>query len=238
MYILRFVAMSSLSPRLPRQCGRGSLPSAASNLMRGPSLHCRRRPRLRTCTIVYSSSSSYSRRDPYDVLGVSRSASMEEVKRAYRKKALKLHPDVNKAADAKERFMEAKNAYQRILNMRGDVKRRSRSASESSGRGRRSGEEPSSPRYSWRDDPRKSEGGGETEDFYGLGRIVDQNKRTVTFYHSILYFDARIDDESSLNGIFINVLLSSVDQGFFSFKHGTHVGWLHCKRHHLFFSQH
>lgn len=44
-----------------------------------------------------------------------RNATVQEVKRAYRRKALKLHPDVNKAADAREKFMECKNAYQAIL---------------------------------------------------------------------------------------------------------------------------
>ena len=41
---------------------------------------------------------------------------MKEVKTAYRKKALKLHPDVNKAPDARDRFMECKTAYQEIVD--------------------------------------------------------------------------------------------------------------------------
>jgi DnaJ-class molecular chaperone len=53
-----------------------------------------------------------SKRDYYDVLGVSRRASEAEIKRAYRKLARKNHPDVNKAPDALEKFKEATEAYE------------------------------------------------------------------------------------------------------------------------------
>ncbi len=50
-------------------------------------------------------------RDYYDLLGVSRSASPEELKRAYRNLAKKLHPDINKAPDAADKFKEIQAAY-------------------------------------------------------------------------------------------------------------------------------
>jgi molecular chaperone DnaJ len=54
-----------------------------------------------------------AKRDYYDVLGVSRSASVDEVKKAYRKIALKCHPDRNPGdRGAEERFKEASEAYQ------------------------------------------------------------------------------------------------------------------------------
>lgn len=53
-----------------------------------------------------------SKRDYYDVLGIDKNASKEEVRKAYRKLARKYHPDVNKEAGAEEKFKEAKEAYE------------------------------------------------------------------------------------------------------------------------------
>lgn len=52
-----------------------------------------------------------SRRDYYATLGVTRSASAEEIRSAHRRLARELHPDVNKKPDAAQRFNEVQEAY-------------------------------------------------------------------------------------------------------------------------------
>lgn len=51
-------------------------------------------------------------KDYYEVLGVSRDADADEIKKAYRKRARKYHPDVYTGADAEEKFKEINEAYQ------------------------------------------------------------------------------------------------------------------------------
>ncbi|KAI9130501.1 molecular chaperone DnaJ [Acaryochloris sp. CCMEE 5410] len=60
-------------------------------------------------------------RDYYDILGVSRSADPDELKRSYRRLARKYHPDVNKEPGAEDKFKEINKAYETLSDpqMRG-----------------------------------------------------------------------------------------------------------------------
>ena len=61
-------------------------------------------------------------RDPYEILGVSRSASEEDIKKAYKSLSRKYHPDANinnpHKDQAEERFKEIQQAYQQIMKER------------------------------------------------------------------------------------------------------------------------
>ena len=52
----------------------------------------------------------------YDILEVSQNATKDEIKSAFRKKARTLHPDVNKAPDAEEKFKELGKAYETLMD--------------------------------------------------------------------------------------------------------------------------
>ena len=52
----------------------------------------------------------------YEILEIEKTATKEEIKSAFRKKAIKLHPDVNKAPDAEEKFKELGKAYEVLMD--------------------------------------------------------------------------------------------------------------------------
>lgn len=51
-------------------------------------------------------------KDYYKMLGIEKGATDDDIKKAYRKMALKYHPDKNKAAGAEEKFKEIAEAYE------------------------------------------------------------------------------------------------------------------------------
>ena len=57
-----------------------------------------------------------AKRDYYEVLGVTKTSSQDEIKQQYRKLALKFHPDRNKSSEAGEHFKEISEAYAVISN--------------------------------------------------------------------------------------------------------------------------
>ena len=64
--------------------------------------------------VFHATSANYATKNPYTVLGVDKSSSSSDIKKAYYSLAKKYHPDTNKDAGAKDRFGEAQTAYEML----------------------------------------------------------------------------------------------------------------------------
>ncbi|CAM6100898.1 unnamed protein product [Calypogeia fissa] len=122
----------------------------------------------------------YAALDPYEVLGVPRTATDKEIKQAYRKLALKVHPDVNKEPDAQQKFLRVKNAYQTLSD------EKSRAKYDASKRSSQSWDP-----FSWESERRSTQREEPEEEFYGFGDFVRDLSVSIEDFFRDLQTDSR-----------------------------------------------
>jgi len=164
-------------------------------------------------------------KDYYKIMGLSRTATQDEVKRAYRKLARKYHPDVSKEKDAEAKFKELGEAYEVLQDPE------KRAAYDRLGSNWKAGED-FRPPPNW-DEGFEFKGGGFTgggdfSDFFGqlFGRAgfrpSRQDQREFHMRGQDSHAKVYIDLEDSIRGATRNISLSTPEmdaQGYVQVKH-------------------
>ncbi len=166
-------------------------------------------------------------KDYYKIMGLSRNATQDEVKRAYRKLARKYHPDVSKEKDAEAKFKELGEAYEVLKDPQ------KRAAYDKLGTNWKAGEEFRAP-PNW-DEGFEFKGGGFTgtdssafSDFFEqlFGRagfhVSDRGPHTAHARGQDSHAKIYIDLEDSFQGAARNISLSTPEmnaQGYVQVKH-------------------
>lgn len=106
--------MSSVTRLVRATSGTAALPRRL-NLVQG---HTRRIPQVSYAGVkFYHASGKQEKRDYYEILGVSKAANKDEIKKKFRELAKKYHPDLNKGdACAQQKFQEVNEAYEVLEN--------------------------------------------------------------------------------------------------------------------------
>jgi hypothetical protein len=122
--------------------------------------------------------------DYYEILGLSTDSSVEEIKKAYRRKARLYHPDINPAPDAKEKFISITEAYEFLISNHEKIKSNEQAYNKAMEDWRKYRQDRSRKRATVY--ARSSYGAFKNTNFYKTTRIFDGTTIAFSFVISIL----------------------------------------------------